>query len=149
LVNLRRYLPNPPEDVPKITGLAGRGRQVYPDVPPGSWTILCEGEWDALVCRSHGLPSVTSTAGAEGWHALWDERLTGKKVAVIYDSQAVSREAAAKRATALRRYGVRVVVVDLAPDDDEGYDLTDWFRSGKTAQQLRNLISRTAALESS
>lgn len=145
VVNLRRYRPDPPEDVPKMAGLAGRSIQLYPSVPSG-WVLLVEGEWDALVGRSHGLPTVTSTGGVQGWKAGWDDLFYKRKVAICFDSDKPGREGAAKLARGLRTIASELRVIDLTPDRSDGYDLTDWFRDGRTAGELRNLINGLPSL---
>lgn len=137
VVNLRRYLPS---GDPKMLGLTLRGSQIYPSLPSGSWVILCEGEWDALACRSRRLPAVTSTAGVQGWSAEWDHHLAGLDVVVIYDCQAISRKVARQHGQRLHQVARSVRISDLAPRRRDGYDLTDWFRKGHTRTELLKLI---------
>lgn len=143
IVGLRRYLPDAAPDVAKMKGLRGRtAKQLYPDLPPTGWILLCEGEWDALVARQHGLPSVTSTAGVAGWEETWDEKFRGRNIAIAYDCQGVSRDEAAKRAQALAKAAGAVRVVDLGLANKE--DLTDWFvKYRRTAAALVERIKRT------
>lgn len=50
----------------KYFGWRGRNdRFLYPAwMPLGSWCVLCEGEFDALVLRQDGVPAITLTNGA-------------------------------------------------------------------------------------
>ncbi len=142
IVNVRRYRPGATKLQGKMKGLQGRGIQLYPDVPDGSWVLLCEGEWDALVARQYGLPACTSTCGIDGWDNTWNECLRGRKVAIAYDCQDESRSAARRRAGDLRGFAAAVKVIDLGLGHKE--DITDWFVSyQRTARELRLLIKMT------
>lgn len=143
LVNLRRYLPG--AEVGKMKGLAGRtSKNLYPDVPEGPWVLLCEGEWDTLVARQHGLPAVTSTAGMDGWDEAWNERFRGRQVAIAFDCHDKAQQAAVRRAGEMVRVARMVKVVNLGLLDKE--DVTDWFvKYQRTAADLRQLIKDTPA----
>ncbi len=100
----------------------------------GERVYLCAGEPDAMVAMSRGYVAVTSTGG-EG-KALRPEDLplfAGKRVVVVYDSDAAGRAGAEAAVQALREYGGCRTVhnKDLWPDRDDGADLTDWIRGGK------------------
>jgi hypothetical protein len=117
-----------------LTALPG----LYPDVPEG-WVLLCEGEPDALCARSHGLPGVSGIGGAATFLPQWAEQLRGRLVIVCYDSDEAGRRGAAKVHDMLQRS----VVVDLAPDRNDGLDVTDWFQSGRTTSALLRQIWQT------
>lgn len=138
----RRFLA--PDATPKMRGLAGQRARLYPFAPPDDAWLLCEGEFDALVARQHGLPAVTSTAGTH-WASAWDRYLPGRRVAVVYDAGAGSLGAAAERATKLREAGAEdawAVALGSAGLRD-GEDLTDWFVGhNRTAAELKALIRR-------
>lgn len=141
LVNVkRRGWPNPftihGKQV-KMLGLAGRPAVWFPSVPEGS-LLLCAGEFDALLCRQHGLPAVTTTCGVQVPAALIGElRPKGRRIAVAFDS---GEEGAAEAvAGKLRAAGAEAWVVDLGLDSKE--DLTDWFvKHGRSADDLRARI---------
>lgn len=140
-VNLRRRF-LAPDAKPKMRGLAGHRARLYPFAPPDDAWLLCEGEFDAVVARQHGLPAVTSTAGTH-WASAWDGYLPGRRVAVVYDAGAGSLRAAAQRAAKLREAGAEdawAVALGSAGLHD-GEDLTDWFvHHNKTAADLKALI---------
>jgi len=150
LVNLRRRSwPGPFPSGARYVGLAGRtkrngGVQLYPDVPRRGGLLVCGGEMDALVARSHGLPSVSCTAGvATAWIRSWNRLIAGRNVVVAYD---VGEEAhAERRVTALRHAGANAWAVDLGSTGlAEKEDLTDWFvRHGRDAEGLRALAKTT------
>lgn len=151
VVNLRSYLRDAKEDETKIKGLFRRGIQLYPARPYNDerypFVILCEGEWDALVCRSHGLLAVTSTGGMKGWHDEWTEWFANLNVAVIFDCEPNALAAASARGGELGQVARAVKVVDLGLGED-GEDLTDWFvKYERTAAELRALIKRTPVVK--
>jgi hypothetical protein len=121
----------------RLSVLRGRSAGLYPNVPH-DFAILCEGGFDALIGRQHGLPTVTTTCGATLPEPLAD-RFVGIDVAVIYDVGANTRRTVER----LRAAGAgQVSVVDLATAGlEDGEDMTDWFVSyGRTAADLRRLI---------
>lgn len=138
LDNLRRRFLNPKAN-PKILGLAGRLSQLYPDVPSGD-LLLVAGEFDALVGRQMGLPTVTTTCGSTLPAHLAD-RLAERLVYVIYD---VGEDLAAEStAEELRALGSEAVVVHLALLGlPEKGDLNDFYRLGGTAEQIKALRRR-------
>jgi hypothetical protein len=118
---------------------------VYPHLPDGT-LILVEGEFDALVLRSHGLPGISVTSGAATrWKQEWAWMVKGRWVAVIYDAEPRAEEQAVSRAAELRREGaehawpVRLSRTGLK----DGQDCTDWFvKYGRSAKELKVLINR-------
>lgn len=142
LANLRRYRPG---GKPKMKNLPGhRADQLYPALPPASAraVVVAEGEWDALVARSHGLTAVSGTAGAATWLPEWSVALAGRDVAFVYDCDEAGREGAAKAAADVARIAKSVRIVDLGLH--EHGDVSDWFGSGRTVEELRRLINATA-----
>ncbi len=147
IVNLkRRYWPEPwfrksdGSDVWKQS-IAGRGAQLYPDVPSKGRLILCAGEADALLGRQWGLPCVSTTCGASLPRELVSKmQPEGRRVYVLYD---IGEEALASiTATQLRAAGARALPVSLGLPR-KGDDLTDWFCTYKrSASELRALIRR-------
>jgi hypothetical protein len=142
VVNVRRRFFSPQADGPKITGLRGCAAQLYPPVESSRALLLCEGEFDALLARQHGLPAVTSTAGTS-WSPSWDRYLPRRRVAVLYDAGAHSYQLACHRATGLAKAGATDAwAVDLRQAGlDGGEDLTDWFVTYRfSAKKLVRLI---------
>jgi Toprim-like len=133
LVNVRLYKPNAPPNE-KMWNWRGHGSPVrlYPGAPAANDAVLCEGEWDALLLRQHGLPAVTATHGAGTWAPELSAQLAGKRVYVAYDCDDAGRAGATTVAESLVQRAREVHVVDLGLD--EGEDVTDWFvitRAGK------------------
>ncbi len=147
LVNVkRRYFPKPwfqKSDGSEVwkRSLAGRGAQLYPDVPAKGPIILCAGETDALLGRQWGLPCVSTTCGASLPRELVSKmQPEGRRVYVLYD---IGEEALASiTATQLRAAGARALPVGLGLPR-KGEDLTDFFvRYNRTGDELWALVRR-------
>lgn len=146
IVNLRRRKwPDPWPNGSRYRGLRGRGSGLYPNVPSSGPLLLCAGEFDALVCRRHGLLAFTSTSGSgTRWRAEWNELVAGRSVAVVFDADPREEAQAASRAAQLREAGadawvVRLSRAGLRPKED----LTDWFVThGRSAKDLRAVVNR-------
>ncbi len=94
----------------------------HPAAEPSERVLLVEGEPDMIAARSHGLPAI-AVPGVGGWRAAWASLLCGRRVAVVMDCDKQGRAAAA---TITRDLSPRSSsIVDLDPDRDDGYDLTD------------------------
>jgi hypothetical protein len=146
IVNLRRRRwPQPWPDGSRYRGLRGRGSALYPSVPTSGPLLLCAGEFDALVGRRHGLPAFTSTSGSgTRWRAEWNDRVVGRRVAVVFDADPREEAQAESRAAQLREAGadawaVRLSRTGLGPKQD----LTDWFVTHRrSATDLRVVVNR-------
>ena len=113
------------------------------------WTILCAGEKDMLVTRSHGLEAITFTGG-EMLHTPLDvTEFKGQKIAICYDNDQAGRVGAKKIAETLLAAGAKEVrVVTKFHEDflntDTKEDLTDWFTNyGGTGERLKDYIMAT------
>lgn len=129
----------------KMCNWGGAPPALYPDVPRSRWVVLVEGELDAAVGRSHGLPTVSGTIGAGRWNERLSEELRGHRVIVVYDCDEAGRSGAADRVRDLTAAGIPARLHDLAPDRDDGFDLTDWFRDGRTANRFVADLRRSRA----
>lgn len=125
LVSLLRYQP---DGSGKMRTAIGSLRTLFPH--PAFETarelLLVEGEPDAIAARSRRLPAI-AIPGVSTWRAAWAELLAGRDVTVALDADMHGRTCAAEVVADLRRHAHRVSTVDLAPDRDDGYDLTDWL----------------------
>lgn len=130
----------------KMCNWRGGPPHLYPDVPDRPTILLVEGELDAAVGRSHDLPTVSGTIGARQWTERLTGHLRGKRVIVIYDCDDAGREGAADRVADLTSAGIPAEHLDLDPSRDDGFDLTDWFREGRTVAQLRTALTNSRAL---
>ena len=74
--------------------------------------------------------------GTHAWRAQWAELFAAREVTVIMDCDRPGRQAAARIGRDLHAHGARVRLVDLAPERDDGYDLSDWLRQGNSPRLL-------------
>jgi 5S rRNA maturation endonuclease (ribonuclease M5) len=126
-----------PTEHPKVTAVPGTRCGL---VPLPAWTragrvLLVEGPSDMLAARSAGLEAI-AVPGANAWRSEWASALDGRTVVVVMDCDMPGRQAAARIAEDLERRGIVVGIRDLAPSRQDGYDVSDWLREGKTAAQL-------------
>jgi hypothetical protein len=110
---------------------------------------LVEGEPDCIAVWSVGLPAV-AVPGAGKWQDEWAARFAGRRwrVVVCFDCDAAGRKSAARAAQALVSAGVDASVLDLDPDCDDGYDLSDLLKEAHTATDraaARRLLTDLAA----
>jgi hypothetical protein len=129
LAGLLFYRPWPQDGQRKLRAAAGSCRQLLPH--PGTErsrrVLLVEGEPDMIAARSHGLAAI-AVPGVAAWRTQWRELLRGREVVIIMDADPAGRDAARRIADDLRASAATVVVVDVAPERADGYDLTDWLR---------------------
>jgi hypothetical protein len=129
-----RYLPYPEQrnGKRKTEQPAGVPRQLFP--PPETIgqdaveLVVTEGEPDQVAATSAGYTAV-AVPGVEGWKAEYAARFAGRRwtVFVVFDADAGGRRAAHRVAGDLAAAGVDARVVDLAPERDDGYDVTDYL----------------------
>jgi DNA primase len=99
--------------------------------------IICEGEFDALVLRSHGFNAVTSTGGSLSFQEEWIPLFEGKEVYVCFDNDDAGRNGAIKICNLMR--DAKVITLP-ARVGDHG-DITDYFtKCNGTVEQFKNLI---------
>jgi hypothetical protein len=104
--------------------------------------LLVEGPPDMIAARSHGLPAI-AIPGDHSWRSEWAPFFAGRRVTVVTDADGPGRELAERIAGNLRDVVDELLAVDLAPDRDDGYDLTDWLLEHGTLAALAQLHSLT------
>ena len=136
LIGLLRYQPWPQPREPKMLASAGSRRALlpHPAAEPSTHVLLVEGEPDMIGARSRGLPAI-AVPGVDAWRRPWVQLLAGREVTVIMDCDERGRAAAASIESDLSSLGA-VRVLDLAPDRNDGYDLTDWLRQRQRSVAL-------------
>ena len=145
LVGLLRYQPWPQPGEPKILATAGSRRALlpHPAAELSMHVLLVEGEPDMIAARSHGLPAI-AVPGVDAWRTGWAQLLAGREVTVIMDCDERGRAAAAAIESDLSSDSA-VRVLDLAPDRNDGYDVTDWLlqRQRSVALAIDDVIAST------
>jgi hypothetical protein len=127
LVGLLRYRPAARPRQIKMRAAVGSRRELlpHPAVEQSERIWLVEGEPDMIAARSRGLPAI-AVPGSESWRSAWAPSLAGRDVTVVLDCDRQGRAAARRIAHDLRAFA-RTRILDLAPDRDDGFDLTNWL----------------------
>lgn len=135
-----RYLPGAGANERKSLAAKGAKREPWPapEKVAGRVLFVVEGEPDAVSGASLGLATV-GLPGAAKWDDTWAPRLTcgREQVVVICDSDPPGRKhgrwVAEKLAAAAPGCDVRLL--DLEPQRDDGYDLSDYAADAHTEQE--------------
>jgi DNA primase len=106
-----------------------------------------EGEPDAVTGHELGLTAF-GTPGTNGWRTSWAQRFRGRVCVVCFDCDQPGRTAARKVAGSLIEEAREVRVVDLAPERDDGFDLSDFVLGGGTVRDLLRLAVGSPAVRS-
>jgi hypothetical protein len=134
-----------PDGTRKMCNWKGWPATVYPNFLEASRddvVLLCEGEWDALCAASNDIVAISGTTGARHWNPAWNHHFEDAWVVVAYDCDEPGRKGAAQVAQSLEASGIVTAVLDLAPDRNDGYDITDYFRSGGTQEGLLRIMNK-------
>lgn len=148
LIDIRTY--NPGGD-PKVTSRYGCPAgmivpfDVWRNTPKRRITILCAGEKDMAVARSHGFNAITVTGGELTVPKLLNE-FKDRKVVICYDNDDPGKLGALKVANTL--YGIaRSIKINTAFHEvckENGEDITDFFtKYNKTRDDLKYYIEQT------
>ncbi len=126
LRGLQRYQPEHTSR-PKMLALRGsrHGLIPHPNTEPSQRIVLVEGPPDMIAARSNGLPAI-AVPGDHAWKPRWARLLAGRHVTIIMDADDAGRDAAQRIWHDLHDLA-NTHIIDLAPDRDDGYDLTDWL----------------------
>ncbi|MGH7756894.1 MAG: DUF3987 domain-containing protein, partial [Vulcanimicrobiaceae bacterium] len=111
--------------------------------------VYVEGEKDADTLAALRF-TATTNAGGCAWRLtpeFVDYFAGAKRVVVVVDSDAPGRKAGRERAAMLREVVDDVRVLDLAPERDDGYDVSDWFADGHSRAELISLILAATPIE--
>lgn len=137
LQNVRRYQIRPLPGRRKIWGIAGHNKpRLFPLVAlkkakrrDEGRIIICEGEWDALICNQYNFRAITRTSSARNWNPHWAPLFKGLIVYLCHDMDKDGQSANHKVARSIAKYAreVRVIRLPYAVTPDHGKDLTDWW----------------------
>jgi len=139
VVNTRRHLPGATQRKTlntygqgSPTRLAGMDR-----LGTSQWVIVTGGEFDWASAVSAGLVAVFGSNG-EGSVPIPSDLalLAGRRVALALDSDPAGHKATQKWTKALAGLAAEVRLVALP----EGTDVNDWFTTGRTADELLDLV---------
>lgn len=135
-----------PKDLPYQAGLPF-ATWLYPEDQLEFGTlILTEGALDALCCVSQGLHAITVTCGVGTWKPEFTAYFEHKTIYIIFDCDEAGRKGAKKIAQELFGTAKEIRIVDLDPELDNGYDLTNWFAvDERTEEELLELVQKTPA----
>jgi hypothetical protein len=113
-------------------------------IPTGTKTlVLCEGERDCMVLYEHGFVAITGTGGAGTWKREWSQQIAElgvESVIILYDHDDPGREGAQAAAYSLALAGVQVSIASWPEGCPSGFDVADWFATGKTGEQLQSEV---------
>lgn len=120
---------------------------IWKDTPENKWTIICAGEKDMAVTRSHGFNAITLTGGEKALPKIINP-FKNRKIAICYDNDEAGIAGANALASYLMPYAqeIRVVTGFHEVCSEHGQDLTDFFvKYQKTKQDLQKYILETPA----
>lgn len=152
LKNVRYYSPPTPISPKKIWSTPGHGSpaRLYPlDVLDGNKHIcIVEGEFDALVLNSRGIPAITGTGGGgkRKWKEEWSDYFEGKIVYIIPDRDRPGMDFAIEAKDFISEFAESVSIVALPYDikEDNGEDVSDYLvRDAVTTAEFRSLLQRS------
>ena len=140
LVDIRTYIP---EGKPKIKSRTGSAsgliipQWLWDDTPLNRTTLVCAGEKDMAVARSHGFNAITITGG-EMALPLSTTGFQGRDIAIVYDNDASGKVGAVKLASHLLEHCRSVKVCtgfhEVCKEDKE--DITDFFTKYDGTREL-------------
>jgi len=111
---------------PKMRALPGTGLGLlpHPACERSREILLVEGPPDMIAARSCSLAAI-AIPGTSAWRPAWAHLLAGRRITIVMDCDEPGRRAAQRIATALEPVAATVEVIDLWPERNDGYDLTD------------------------
>lgn len=148
LLDIRSYDPG---HQPKIRSRSGAAAGLI--IPYDLWrdtdinrvTIICAGEKDMAIARSHGLNAITITGGERAFPICLND-FKDRKVAICYDNDETGIEGAKNLANYLLKVAkeVKVVTGFHSVCTNKGEDITDFFmKYHKTREDLVQFIRNT------
>ena len=107
--------------------------------------FIVEGEKDVDALWELGIPATCNPAGAGKWRDEYSQHFRGAaKIYVIPDNDKPGRDHAQQVLESLTRAGTTALTVELPGLPEKG-DVSDWIKSGGTAEKLWELAQTAAA----
>lgn len=104
--------------------------------------VLAEGELDALALVDRSIPAFAVTNGAGNWPGEPPD-LSGKTIYLCGDADNAGRKMNETLPSKLYAAGAaQVYIVEWLPGAAPGYDVTDYFQGGGTADGFRKLMGK-------
>ena len=79
-----------------------------------------------ISARACGMPAL-AVPGDQAWDSAWAPGFEDRDVTIVMDADRTGRLAAQRIQRDLTDVARAVSIADLAPDRQDGYDLTDWL----------------------
>jgi Toprim-like len=156
LLGRTRYQPNPERlnRQPKMVADRGTSRELFPppetigDEEAAGLVWLVEGEPDAVRVWALDLAAV-AVPGAQNWQDKWAARFSGRRgrVMLAFDCDQAGRSGAQRVAESLASAGVDARILDIDPQRNDGYDLSDFLAAARTSgerDEARRILLRCA-----
>jgi putative DNA primase/helicase len=109
---------------------------------PSKPVWIVEGEKDVETLERLGLLATTNAGGAGKWLADYSESLRGRRVIILSDNDDPGRKHVQHVASSLHGIAQRIRAVELPGMPPKG-DVTDWFASGGTLENLNAIVKAT------
>jgi hypothetical protein len=148
LVDIRRYEPGgDPKVMSCKDAMSGHiiPFDIWRQTPKSKVTVICAGEKDMAVARSHGFNAITITGG-ENAIPRYLKDFEGRKVVIVYDNDPAGIGGAIKLATELKKVAksVKNCIAFHEICCNKGEDITDFFvKYGKAREDLINYLNQT------
>lgn len=145
ILDVRNYNPgNKPKVKSKFGAMSGLiiPYDLWIETKLTRWTIVCAGEKDMAIARSHGFNAITVTGG-EMTEPILLEAFRNRRVAIFYDNDDAGNEGALKLAARLKPIASVVKVITKFHEvcKEKGEDLHDFFmKYNGTGEQIKEYI---------
>jgi hypothetical protein len=102
-----------------------------------SWFCLTEGPPDAIMLMQHGIPAMSSTVGGGYFNPTWITKMShAERIYIVYDNDKAGRKGVARAGEQIGNVA-KVFTFDGYP---EKYDVTDYFKDGGSARELKEKL---------
>ena len=131
-----------------VYSLDGVKREVYrlpkvlDAVSAGETIYIVEGEKCVEALEQQGLIATTNSQGAGSWKDEYSTRLQGASVVILPDHDEAGRKHGQQVARSVWPEAKSLKLVELPGLDEKG-DIYDWFKAGRTVDELAGLIDDT------